>query len=132
MFKFAKKGFTLIELIVVVIVLGILMGIAIPSFLGASSSAKAASQKASIMTEYKAARVVYANNDGSYTPASGTLIQAVNAAEPELTAVDAAPASAKEIEVAVDGTNPELLTLTGFDGSTLVSTNGVVDYTAGG
>jgi prepilin-type N-terminal cleavage/methylation domain-containing protein len=57
-----KRAFTLIELIIVVIVLGILMGIAIPSFLGASNSAHDAAAKANLTTAFKEASMVAAGN----------------------------------------------------------------------
>jgi hypothetical protein len=80
------------------------------------------------MTEYKAARVVYANNDGSYVPATGSLVDAINAAEPELTAVASDPTNGA-ISVSATG---NVVTLADEAGDTLVSTNGVVEYTAAG
>jgi general secretion pathway protein G len=46
----AKKGFTLIEILIVVIILGILAAIVIPQFSSASSDAKKASLQSTVQT----------------------------------------------------------------------------------
>ena len=46
----AKKGFTLIEILIVVIILGILAAIVIPQFSSASSDAKKASLRSTVQT----------------------------------------------------------------------------------
>ena len=51
------KGFTLIELVVVIAILGILAGIAIPRFLDAQASAKGAKIVADLRTINSAAMV---------------------------------------------------------------------------
>lgn len=43
--KTAKKGFTLVELMVVIVIIGILAALAIPRFLGATNKSKAAEFK---------------------------------------------------------------------------------------
>ena len=40
-----EKGFTLIELIIVIIILGIIAGVAVPKFIGLSASARAAAAR---------------------------------------------------------------------------------------
>lgn len=66
-----KSGFTIIELIVVVIVLGILVGITIVSYNGAQGRARDADRKADIANLVKALEMYYDDN-GRYPTASGT------------------------------------------------------------
>ena len=64
-----KKGFTLIELVVVIAILGILAGIAIPRFLNATESARGARILADLRT-IDSAIVIYNAKTGSF-PADG-------------------------------------------------------------
>ena len=61
----SNKGFTLIELVVVIAILGILAGIAIPRFLEATASARGAKIVADMRTIESAETIFYAKN-GSY------------------------------------------------------------------
>ena len=57
-----KKGFTLVELVVVIAILGILAGIAIPRFMDATASARGAKVVADMRTIESAASMYYAKN----------------------------------------------------------------------
>lgn len=64
-----EAGFTLVELLVVVLILGILVAIAVPSFTGASADAEEATAKANIRSAQS--EVAQQSADGT-APTSGT------------------------------------------------------------
>src|ERR687896_2668959 len=78
------KGFTLIELMVVVLIIAILIAIAIPTFLGARRRAQDRAAQSSLRNTVTAAKAIF-TDDETYTPADAT---ALAAGEPSLEFVE--------------------------------------------
>ena len=92
------KGFTLIELMVVVLIIAILIAIAIPTFLGARGRAQDRAAQSSLRNTVTAAKAIY-TDDEDYADATTV---ALTASEPSLAFVGAAVDSDDSNEISDD------------------------------
>lgn len=112
----AEDGYSLIELLVVILILGILSAIAIPSFLNQQSKAYDAQAKSIARNAETTAEAIASEHDGLYQEVSETTI---NAEEPSIPIVANAHAAylskvtsnAYEYKITTKSTNGDELTI---------------------
>ncbi len=79
--KMNKKGFTLIELMIVVAIIGILAAIAIPKFADLINKSKEGATKGSLSTVRSALQIYYGDNEGWFPSGAATEAGAATAME---------------------------------------------------
>lgn len=133
---FSKKSFTIIELLIVIAVIAILVGIALPRFRGMQEEGKIAQAKGELRTLQTAVESYYIHNSNTY-PATGAAWQtALTDATPNI--IGAALADPfngiTQYGYATDGASPVKYYViysvgAGGNGSAAVSSAGVVTET---
>jgi type IV pilus assembly protein PilA len=102
-----EQGFTLIELMVVVLIIAILIAIAIPTFLGARQRAQDKAAQSSLRNGMTAAKTIYTDSE-DYADATVTELGDV---EPSLTFAATGTASTGPKEVSVGSTASNLIVM---------------------
>jgi len=123
----AEHGFTLVELFVVCLIIGVLCAIAIPAFLTQSGKAKDASAKELLHTAQTAAETIGSENSGSY---QNVTLPELNKVEPTIS-IQASQEHAY-LSAATQTTTSYSITAVATDGDELTLTkeaSGVVERT---
>jgi type IV pilus assembly protein PilA len=114
-----QEGFTLVELLVVVLIIGILAAIAIPTFLGQKDKANDGAAKSLLTTGVTAMETFYTDNQ-TYVGADGTTMKAI---EPSIAWTTTAGGLTSANAISISGLSASNYTLT-----TTISANKVYAY----
>jgi prepilin-type N-terminal cleavage/methylation domain-containing protein len=95
-----EDGFTLVELMTVLLILAILLSIALPVFLGTTAAAQDRSAQSDLTNAVVAAKSIYYNANGSY-PSTAQVVSGMSASEPEFTFTAGATPSGQTNQITI-------------------------------
>jgi type IV pilus assembly protein PilA len=101
----AESGFTLVEILVVMLVLALLAAVAIPAFLNQSDKARDANAKTAARTAETAAEVLATNNDGKYSGGGGVTVANLREQEQTLNGANLSVSAVSDDEYTVTVTS---------------------------
>jgi type IV pilus assembly protein PilA len=110
----SEAGFTLVELLVVMLILGLLAAIAIPSFFNQRDKAKDSEAKEAVRTAQTSMETYATDHNGSYSGADPSALRAIESTLTDVGARLTVPtAAADNYSVSVASTNtPNVFTIT--------------------
>jgi type IV pilus assembly protein PilA len=100
----SEAGFTLIELMVVLLILAILLAIAIPTFLGVTGSANDRSAQSNLNTALTNAKSIYQQSGQVYPTTAANLAGSIISYEPSLPMTTATSVTTGQIAAVTDAT----------------------------
>jgi type IV pilus assembly protein PilA len=112
----AEAGFTLIELMVVLLIMAILLAIAIPTFLGVKTGAQDRAVQSNLTNAMTSAKAAYANG-GTYATTAAAEVTSLGSAEPNITFETAAATSGTNNLSVSTSTDGQELLLVGYSQS---------------
>ena len=101
-----EKGFTLTELLVVVIIIGVLLAIAVPAYISFRDRAESTAGEANLRAALPAVETYYTDNGSDYTGMNLAALQAIDASIQDVRIITVAAATYC-IEAGPDGTPEE-------------------------
>ena len=121
----SESGFTLVELLVVMLILGLLAAIAIPAFFNQRTKAQDAEAKSTVKTAQTALETYATDNNGSYANATRTSLKNIEPTLSDATSGDNA------ITVLTVASNAYTITVRSASGNTFTiqrATDGSLTY----